>query len=574
MTLGRAFVVWIVGVLVLTQILISALVLRTISRSYEDELRRNTQELARVLVAMVAAGEALEDLPILAMQDLRAVEIRDERGRLVWAIGPDPKEIKAIDEGMIELHETVRITTGAESPRDTYQVLLLVSRDRIRQLTAGTAVRLLGATALTLAVVLVIGLVLVGRVVTPLHDLADHARRLHLSKPVKLEVPTGTSREVLELANAFSEMSQRLASQRQALAVSEMEKMEAVEALARGVAHDFNNLLTAMLLHLRLLEREPATHPQAVAAITELAEEGVTVVNELLESTRKQTAAHELLDLAALVRQQESVLAHLLPHPIELQLVIDAEPVMMVGNPVALRRVVLNLVLNARAAVNASGWIRVRVGLEADTARLEVADDGEGIPPEIQDQVFTPEFTLRPGSRGRGLGLAVVARLVAEHEGEISLDSAPGEGATFTILFPLARNEAPAVTDPGKPVPDDGREHPRVLVVADGGEVAAEVIEELVRAGFAARHMLSTLLIEDLVVGFDPHVCVGIDVSQQVLTSLARTIGSPLILARTSEQTSGEPASGNQGAKWSVVEAATPSLIVARVQALRGSVDG
>ena len=133
-------------------------------------------------------------------------------------------------------------------------------------------------------------------------------------------------------------------------------KCRAVGTLASGVAHDFNNLLAAILLHVRLMERQPEAAAEAVPAIGDLAEQGTEVVRELLYFARRESAAPRTIDLVELVRQQEAVLRHLLPDGLELVVELEGEAVPVVADPVGLRRLLVNLVINARDAVEAVRW--------------------------------------------------------------------------------------------------------------------------------------------------------------------------------------------------------------------------
>ena len=182
------------------------------------------------------------------------------------------------------------------------------------------------------------------------------------------------------------------------------EKMQAVGTLASGVAHDFNNLLAAILLHARLLQRQPDAVADAASAIRVLAEEGSEVVRELLFFAQRESSPPSTFDLGELVRQQEGVLRHLLASNIELVLELDRETVPVRGDVIGLRRLLLNLVLNARDAVGETGGgIAVRVVYAAGRAVLEVEDDGPGIAPEVRARLFEPFFTLRRQGRGSGL---------------------------------------------------------------------------------------------------------------------------------------------------------------------------
>ena len=258
------------------------------------------------------------------------------------------------------------------------------------------------------------------------------------------------------------------------------------------------------MLLVRLIERQPEAAESAVAAIGDLAEQGTEVVRELLYFARRESAAPRTIDLGELVRQQEGVLRHLLPEGLELAVELEQEAVPVVADPVGLRRLLLNLVINARDAVEESGGlIAVRVEHTAGRAVLEVADDGEGIPPEAREHLFEPFFTLRRQGRGSGLGLAVVYSIVTAHAGEVDVLSAPGEGARFIVRLPLADTvglELPEGREAGAGVAT------RVLLVEKDGRAAARKVEALAAAGLEVRHAPSFSKIADLTEGWLPTV--------------------------------------------------------------------
>ena len=126
----------------------------------------------------------------------------------------------------------------------------------------------------------------------------------------------------------------------------------------------------------------------------------------------------------------------------------EGVPVRLFGDPHELQQVALNLILNAGdaipengdvggAATPSAGVVRIRVLADGEHAVLEVADDGVGMTPEVQAQCFDFFFTTKPPGEGTGLGLAVVHNIVTNHGGRIELESEPGRGATFRVVFPL-----------------------------------------------------------------------------------------------------------------------------------------
>ncbi len=314
-----------------------------------------------------------------------------------------------------------------------------------------------------------------------------------------LTVPTGFEHAILVVRDVTeaADAEERLRS---------AEKMQAVGTLASGVAHDFNNLLAAILLHVRLLHRQPEDSGEAIEAIRELAEQGTEVVRELLLFARRESSPPSTIDLVELVQLQEAVLRHLLPGGVVLEFQLDEEPVPVEGDVVGLRRLLLNLVLNACDAVGESGGnISVRVEHTAGRAVLEVADDGPGISEEIREHLFEPFFTQRRRGRGAGLGLAVVYSIVSAHDGEVDVRSAPGEGARFIVRMPLGVEAEIEPVDPHHLEP--GSES-RVLLVEADGKAAARQIEAFAGAGVDIRHAPSLTVAGELLGEWSPAVVV------------------------------------------------------------------
>jgi PAS domain S-box-containing protein len=326
----------------------------------------------------------------------------------------------------------------------------------------------------------------------------DRLLECNLSRPGGLEHAILVVRDITEAVSAEARLR-------------EAGKMQAVATLASGVAHDFNNLLAAVQLHLRLIEAEPERAGEAVAAIRDLAEQGSEVVSELLLFARSDSsAAPQTLDLVSLVSEQRTVLNHLLPDGVELEVKTgDGAPVPVVGNPVALRRLLLNLVVNARDAVASDGGtITVSVGRRGGRAELEVADTGPGIADEIRDRLFEPFFTLRRRGRGAGLGLAVVYAVASAHGGEVELVSGAGEGARFVVRLPPGDIAELAGADHDDPAAQAGR-GARVLLVEPDGRAAAAILERLAEAGHDVRHAPGVGAARRIAAGWPPAAVVA-----------------------------------------------------------------
>ena len=150
MTLGRSFLLWLLGVLVVTLVLVSALVLWHERRILEDELRTRSELLAQILALAAADGGSPEYLTIFSMADVRTGEVRDASGQMVWRFGPPREEIEALDATLMRVEQTVAVTRGMPGDGESVHVVLLVSRARVRANLAAAAARLSFALAMAI----------------------------------------------------------------------------------------------------------------------------------------------------------------------------------------------------------------------------------------------------------------------------------------------------------------------------------------------------------------------------------------------------------------------------------------
>jgi PAS domain-containing protein len=219
-TIGRSFLLWLLGVLVVTLVLVSALVLWHEQRILEDELRTRSELLAQILALAAADGGSPEYLTIFSMADVRAGEVRDVDGQMVWRFGPPREEIEALDTTLMRVEQTVAVSRGVPGDGESVHVLLLVSRARVRANLAAAAARLLAGLGLALILAMVVGLILAGRVVGPLNRLGEWVRAFDPEKPME-PLEGGPTTEVRDLARSFAEMAGRLSEQRRSLVTSE-----------------------------------------------------------------------------------------------------------------------------------------------------------------------------------------------------------------------------------------------------------------------------------------------------------------------------------------------------------------
>jgi hypothetical protein len=275
--------------------------------------------------------------------------------------------------------------------------------------------------------------------------------------------------------------------------VHRSQKMEAIGRLAAGVTHDFNNLLTVVGGSIVFLRQELAgneTGMELLDEITAAADKATLLLRQLLLFGRREPASPRALDLNALVRDNEGLLARLMREDIALTVQLDPEPQWVFADPVKLEQVLYNLCTNARDAMPRGGRLTVRteprIGARGGDRRmvaLVVTDTGIGMDADTLERVFEPFFTTR-GERGTGLGLATVHSIVRQAGGRIEVSSALGEGATFTVLLPsgTAGTAAPPHEAAGRPPVARGSE--TVLVVEDDAQVRQVLARELRHQGY------------------------------------------------------------------------------------------
>jgi len=271
-------------------------------------------------------------------------------------------------------------------------------------------------------------------------------------------------------------------------------KMEAVGLLAGGIAHDFNNLLmiiggaSALLPDVTSEDRE-----QIMTELSSAVQRGRELTSRLLAFSRQEAVEQVELDVAATIASFEQLMRRLLTERIALT--VNIPP----GLGVRLTRggldqILFNLAANARDAMPHGGRMAVRAALQtlsADEAEplqleageyvlLEASDTGEGMTEETAQRAFDPFFSTKPVGVGSGLGLATVYSLVRQAKGHVSVQSAPGEGATFRILLPSASASAPAPEQAAPasdvPMPPGGR-----VLVVDDDRAVRRVIAALLR---------------------------------------------------------------------------------------------
>jgi len=224
--------------------------------------------------------------------------------------------------------------------------------------------------------------------------------------------------------------------------VHRSETMQALGRLAGGIAHDFNNVLTSIVGNARLLRRDVPEGDTAllIEDIEEAGSAASDLVRQLLAFGGRGSQEVRPTDWNEAIGSLDTILTRLLPATIQLEIQLADEPWAFAMDPSQAQQVVMNLVLNARDAIEGQGRIELRSENQLVESRpmavLVVRDDGRGMDAETCDQVFEPFFTTKGPERGTGLGLATVHAVAESSDGSIEVGSKPGEGATFRVAIP------------------------------------------------------------------------------------------------------------------------------------------
>jgi len=229
-------------------------------------------------------------------------------------------------------------------------------------------------------------------------------------------------------------------------------KLATLGELTTGVAHELNNPLNNIGLFVGnavdLIELAVAEKGQIVRELRHAMQQvgkATEIISHLRTFGRAAPVSREPISVRHVIERALSLMGEQLRlREIEVTVDLGAEEPMVVGNPIQLEQVFINLLTNARDAVANSPRKAIRISGSVGSATVEVAftDTGAGIPPGLERRIFDPFFTTKEVGKGTGLGLSITYGIIKEHGGAISVVSPPGEGATFLIQLPFAPADA------------------------------------------------------------------------------------------------------------------------------------
>jgi len=303
--------------------------------------------------------------------------------------------------------------------------------------------------------------------------------------------------EIIGAVVLFNDITSRKTLEKQLL---HAQKMEAVGRLTSGIAHDFNNLLTTILgyseLILMQLKEDDPTRDK-IQMINQAGRMASGLTRQLLTFSRKQILEIKTINLNTVIDRLTRMLKRLIGENISLDIKFCSPECYIQADAGQCEQIIMNLAINAKDAMPHGGQLCISSQVvHLDTGKhtgfddilsgsyvlLEISDTGEGMTEETQKLIFEPFFTTKEQGKGTGLGLATVYGIIKQHNGFISVTSAPGQGTTFAIYFPLS-NAKPALETlfAGDTLPR-GRE--TILVVDDTPSIRQFIRDALDPLGY------------------------------------------------------------------------------------------
>ena len=277
------------------------------------------------------------------------------------------------------------------------------------------------------------------------------------------------------------------------------QKMESIGNLAGGIAHDFNNLLSGILGYAsfakkKMSVKDPLYH--SINSIERSATQAAELTKQLLGFARRGKYQVKPINCNALIQDLSQFLKRTIDKRINLEVALDPRLHLIEGDETQLQQSLINICLNARDAMPSGGTLKIvtsnqtlskdidekqRRWKEGDYVRITLSDTGIGMTPEVRSQIFEPFFTTKEPGRGTGLGLSMVYGIIQNHGGYIELRSEPGQGTSFEILLPVAKELAIQEVSPLSPCREVPKGSETILIVDDEElirELGADILED------------------------------------------------------------------------------------------------
>jgi len=346
--------------------------------------------------------------------------------------------------------------------------------------------------ALNLSSSMLVPMTIMGRTIGLLEIQSVDTNAYQSEHTVAVQMAANLAANTLENVRLLTREREQETQLRQA------QKMEAIGQLAGGVAHDFNNLITAMFGNcdslLRGLEQSNPLRKH-VYEIKQSGARAATLTRQLLAFGRKQVLQPVNLNLNDVVTHiTEQLITRLIAEDISIICKLEDRLPQITADKTQLEQIIINLAVNARDAMPSGGTITIetsKVSSEKKQGRkqtpnttnslvqLSISDTGIGMNSELRKHIFEPFFTTKPEGKGTGLGLATVHGSVKQSGGSISVTSEEGDGTTFRIRFPIAKDQSSFETPiDSKLVPLEELHGTQTILIAEDDASVRQVLKD------------------------------------------------------------------------------------------------
>ena len=436
-----------------------------------------------VTIAIALISEGIQDLLKRQKSMLESLEKSEEKFRVLFEFAPDAYYLNDLEGTFIDGNRTAVELLGYKKEEligKNFLELNLLSPDQLPK-----AVELLSKN-------------LEGKATGPDEFILNRKNgEIALVEIRTLPTEIDGHNIVLGIARDVSERKRLETSLHKA------QKMEAIGTLAGGVAHDLNNVLAGLVSYPELvLMNMPADSPyrQYILKIQKSGEKAAAIVQDLLTLGRRGVVVTEVVNLNDVIAEYlkspeyENLQSY---HPgVHIETHLEEDVLNILGSSTHLSKTVMNLVSNAAEAMPEGGTLTVStenryidrpIGgydnvKEGDYVILTISDTGTGISPDDMEKIFEPFYTKKKmGRSGTGLGMAVVWGTVKDHNGHIDVQSTEGKGTTFTLYFPVTRENLPE-DEASLPIESYSGNGESILIVDDVEEqrkIASGMLKEL-----------------------------------------------------------------------------------------------
>ncbi len=323
-----------------------------------------------------------------------------------------------------------------------------ILEDKFIDMKTNTLLILLGITAGSLILALMISYLLAGGITRPVRELVAAAQEL-ADGNLNYKVNIRSGNEMGKLGNAFNSMVEAIKERDEQLKkqtkeiVGRSERLAMIGQLAAGVAHELNNPLCSIIIFSHILLEDPEIKDPIRKNLETIVKESTrckNIVKGLLDFARQTEPEMKLTDINGVLCSTLSLVEkQTLFQNIQITRHIEPDLPEVEIDTTQIQQVFMNIIINAAEAMDGQGKLIVTTKISGDRKYIEIefTDTGCGISPENMKRLFEPFFSTKEVGHGTGLGLAISYGLIEKHQGSVDVQSVVGEGTTFTIKLPI-----------------------------------------------------------------------------------------------------------------------------------------